>query len=280
MRLTDIRNILHADVLYGEDLLDRQVKTGFACDLISEMLVHANSGTLLITSLTNPHVIHTAQVTDAAGVIFVGGKKPNLSMVSTANGSRVPLLATDHLTFKCCVLLSEQGIKEEERIPASVTEASGVNSKSEPRLIIEFAIHEKDFLMAGESASKTKKALQQLGLKGEAVKNTAIIVYEAAMNVVIHANHGQIKIVIVPEEVLVVTEDVGPGIPDIELAMEEGYSTAPNEIREMGFGAGMGLPNIKRCSDELKIRSESGVGTVLEARIHLRQKEDVRREEG
>jgi serine/threonine-protein kinase RsbT len=144
-----------------------------------------------------------------------------------------------------------------------------------PRLVIEFAIDEKDFLMAGESASKTKKALQQLGLKADVVKNTAIIVYEAAMNVVIHASHGRLKVVIVPEEVFVLTEDVGPGIPDIELAMQEGYSTAPYEIREMGFGAGMGLPNIKRCSDELKITSEPGVGTVLKARIFLAGKSET-----
>ena len=153
-----------------------------------------------------------------------------------------------------------------------MTDASATSGG--PRLVIEYVINEKDFLMAGESASKTKKALQQLGLRAEVVKNTAIIVYEAAMNVVIHANHGQLRIVIVPEEVFVLTEDVGPGIPDIDLAMQEGYSTAPHEVREMGFGAGMGLPNIKRCSDELKIKSEPGVGTVLEARIYLRQKED------
>jgi len=149
----------------------------------------------------------------------------------------------------------------------------------DPRLVIEYAIDEKDFLMAGESASKTKKALQQLGLKPEVVKNTAIIVYEAAMNVVIHANHGRLKITIVPGEVFILTEDVGPGIPDIDLAMQEGYSTAPQEIREMGFGAGMGLPNIKHCSNDLKIKSEPGVGTTLEARIYLTQKEDVRRDE-
>ena len=156
------------------------------------------------------------------------------------------------------------------------TPASG----NDPRFVIEYAINEKDFLVAGESASKTKKALQQLGLKPEVVKNTAIIVYEAAMNVVIHANHGRIKITIVPGEVFILTEDVGPGIPDIDLAMQEGYSTATQEIREMGFGAGMGLPNIKHCSNDLKIKSEPGVGTTLEARIYLTQKEGVRRDEG
>jgi len=150
---------------------------------------------------------------------------------------------------------------------------------NDPRLVIEYVINEKDFLVAGESASKTKKALQQLGLKAEVVKNTAIIVYEAAMNVVIHANRGMLRIVIVPGEVLVLTEDVGPGIPDIDLAMQEGYSTATEEIREMGFGAGMGLPNIKQCSDDIKIKSKPGVGTTLEARIYLTQKGGIRREE-
>jgi serine/threonine-protein kinase RsbT len=152
-----------------------------------------------------------------------------------------------------------------------VTEAS--SQGGDPRLVLEFVIHEKDFLVAGESASKTKKALQQLGLRAEAVKNSAIIVYEAAMNVVIHANHGRLRVTIVPDEVVILTEDVGAGIPDIDLAMEEGYSTAPYEVREMGFGAGMGLPNIKRCSNEMKIRSEPGVGTVLEARNYLRTKD-------
>jgi anti-sigma regulatory factor (Ser/Thr protein kinase) len=136
---------------------------------------------------------------------------------------------------------------------------------------MEFTINEKDFLVAGESAAKTKKALQQLGLRPDIVKNTAIIVYEAAMNVVIHAIHGKLAVTIVPEQVLIKAEDVGPGIPDIDLAMQEGYSTAPHEVREMGFGAGMGLSNIKQCSDEMTIKSETGIGTVLEARIFMKK---------
>ena len=139
-----------------------------------------------------------------------------------------------------------------------------------PRLVMEFIIPEKDFLLAGEAASKTKKALQQLGLREDVVKNAAIIVYEAAMNVVIHGHSGKLKIVIIPKEVSIISEDKGAGIPDIELAMQEGYSTAPLEVREMGFGAGMGLPNIKMCSDHLTIKSEPGVGTLLEATISLR----------
>lgn len=146
----------------------------------------------------------------------------------------------------------------------------------EPRFQLDYPINEGDFLAAGESASKTKKALQQLGLRPEVVKNAAIIVYEAAMNIVIHASSGRLKVVIVRDEVVIRAEDTGPGILDIELAMQEGYSTAPHEIREMGFGAGMGLANMKHCSDELLVESEPGVGTILEARIHLGQKESPR----
>ena len=151
-----------------------------------------------------------------------------------------------------------------------MTPTSG--SQHRPRLTMEFRICEKDFLVAGESASKTKKALQQLGLPHDTVKNAAIIVYEAAMNVVIHATFGRLRVIIVPDEVLILTDDAGVGISDIDLAMQEGYSTAPAEVQAMGFGAGMGLPNIKHCSDDLKIRSVPGVGTVLEARIYLGKK--------
>jgi predicted transcriptional regulator len=115
MTLREVQTILGAEVLYGEQLLDREVKTGFACDLISDMLAFASSDTLLITTLTNPHVIHTAEVMDAVGVIFVGGKKPDPTVMQQANGKRIPLLSTDLLIFKCCGLLFQNGIQGTRR---------------------------------------------------------------------------------------------------------------------------------------------------------------------
>lgn len=141
-----------------------------------------------------------------------------------------------------------------------------------PHIKLEFKIEEKDFFMAGESASRVKKTLQQLGLPQDIIKKIAIIIYEAAMNVSIHGNHGVLRIFIDPETILIETEDEGAGIPDIELAMKEGYSTASYEVREMGFGAGMGLPNINQCSDELHIDSKVGVGTKLQAKVFLNKK--------
>lgn len=145
------------------------------------------------------------------------------------------------------------------------------NQNTGPRLELLFKVRDEDFIVAGEAASRTKKALQQLGLKQEIVKNIAIVVYEAAMNIVIHANHGEIQVIIVPEHVTIVAQDEGGGIPDLDLAMQEGYSTAPDEVREMGFGAGMGLPNIKHCSDSLNIETRAGIGTTLKAKIYLHQ---------
>jgi predicted transcriptional regulator len=111
MTLKDVRDILDAEVLCGEQKLDREVETAFACDLISEMLAFASSGTLLITSLKNPHVIHTAEVMDAVGVVFVGGMQPNLEAMKQMNASRIPLLATELHIFKCCGLLFQNGVK-------------------------------------------------------------------------------------------------------------------------------------------------------------------------
>jgi serine/threonine-protein kinase RsbT len=142
-----------------------------------------------------------------------------------------------------------------------------------PQITLQFKIGEKDFFVAGESASRVKKTLQQLGLRQEVIKKVAIIIYEAAMNVAIHANRGTIDVHIDPEAIHVQTEDEGPGIPDVDLAMQEGYSTASYEVREMGFGAGMGLPNIKHCADEMNIKTTVGTGTVVRAKVFLAQRD-------
>lgn len=127
----------------------------------------------------------------------------------------------------------------------------------------------RDFLKAGEAASRVKKALQALGLSPAVVRRSSICAYEAEMNIIIHAYEGSLSLKVTPEAVTLLAEDTGPGIPDIDLAMQEGYSTAPDEVREMGFGAGMGLPNIKKCADELTISSTVGEGTRVKIVINL-----------
>ncbi|HHV61260.1 MAG TPA: anti-sigma regulatory factor [Firmicutes bacterium] len=122
-----------------------------------------------------------------------------------------------------------------------------------------------DFAAAGEAATKIKRALKQIGVDAQTTRRAAIIAYEAEMNIIIHAYRGTLQARVSPEGIEILAEDEGPGIPDIELAMQEGYSTAPEKIREMGFGAGMGLPNMKKFSDEFHITSEVGKGTRVRA---------------
>lgn len=125
------------------------------------------------------------------------------------------------------------------------------------------------FVLAGEASSNLKKVLKQLGLPSDIIRKIAIAMYEAEINMVIHANGGIIDVDISPEKVYLALKDTGPGIPDIDRAMQEGYSTATAEVRDLGFGAGMGLPNIKKNSDFLKISSEVGVGTTVEIEVKL-----------
>lgn len=132
-----------------------------------------------------------------------------------------------------------------------------------------FVIPADDFTVAGEASSSVKKMLIQLGVDPQKVKKTAISMYEAEINAVIHANGGIASVEIDKNKVSIRIQDKGPGIPDLELAMKEGYTTAPDVIREMGFGAGMGLPNIKRYADLLEIKTEVGKGTTVEITVYL-----------
>lgn len=126
-----------------------------------------------------------------------------------------------------------------------------------------FEIESSDLSAAGEASSAVKKKLAQLGINPQTIRRAAVSMYEAELNVVIHANGGNAEIIIFENSIEIIICDTGPGIPDIELAMQEGYSTAPDKVREMGFGAGMGLPNMKRHADKLTITSELGKGTCV-----------------
>ena len=126
-----------------------------------------------------------------------------------------------------------------------------------------------DFTRAGEASGKFKKVLKQVGFDAEVIRRVTIAMYEAEINMVIHAHGGVIDAEITTEKIELRFRDKGPGIPNVELAMKEGYSTAPDNVRSLGFGAGMGLPNIKKYTDELKIDTEIGVGTTVYIAVNI-----------
>jgi serine/threonine-protein kinase RsbT len=124
---------------------------------------------------------------------------------------------------------------------------------------------------AGKISTEIKMVLKELGINSEIVRRVAIACYEAEMNVVMYARRAAMIFKLTPDMIQIIVDDEGPGIPDIELAMKEGFSTATPEMRELGFGAGMGLPNIKKNSDQFKIESTLGKGTKLNIRINIKQ---------
>lgn len=133
----------------------------------------------------------------------------------------------------------------------------------------EYEVDGEDFTRAGEASSSLKQKLKQMNLSPDIIRRCAIALYEGEINMVIHAYGGTINVDIYPDKILMVLKDKGPGIPDIDLAMQEGYSTANEEVLNLGFGAGMGLPNMKRSSDEMHIDTELNVGTTVTMTIHF-----------
>lgn len=132
-----------------------------------------------------------------------------------------------------------------------------------------YEISGTDFSRAGEASSSFKTVLKQLGISSEIIRKVAISMYEAEINTVIHGGGGECRAEITDKSIVITFLDNGPGIKDIELAMQEGYSTASDHIREMGFGAGMGLPNIKKYTDNLHIYTKPGEGTTVVLTINL-----------
>ncbi|MDO4294565.1 MAG: ATP-binding protein [bacterium] len=139
----------------------------------------------------------------------------------------------------------------------------------EEQILLSYVVPHDDFTRAGEASSDVKAKLKMLGADPAVVRKVAIAMYEGEINMVIHAKGGKIEVEISPEKVKMILADVGPGIPDIELAMKAGYSTAPDEVRSLGFGAGMGLPNMKKYSDDMKIETELGVGTTITMIVNM-----------
>lgn len=142
---------------------------------------------------------------------------------------------------------------------------------NENTIVMTYEVPADDFTRAGEASSSVKSKLKKMGVNPETIRKVAIAMYEGEINMVIHAFGGKIDVIVSPEEIEMILKDQGPGIEDIELAMQAGYSTAPDNIRSLGFGAGMGLPNMKKYTDEMVVESELGVGTTVRMKVKINE---------
>ncbi len=134
-----------------------------------------------------------------------------------------------------------------------------------------FDVNGDNFTSAGEASVKVKKLLRQLNIAPDTIRRVSIAMYEGEINMVIHANGGDADVLVYPDKIQIILKDTGPGIANVDLAMQEGFSTAKDNVRSLGFGAGMGLPNMKRYTDSMNIDTQVGVGTTVTMEVLIPQ---------
>jgi len=268
MKLGEILRLLDAEMISGrEDQLETEIGSACGSDLMSDVLAFGRSGQILLTGLANAQSIRTANIIGAKAVVYIRGKRPDAEALELARLKKIPVLATRRMMFESCGVLFQNGLTgahlPDETGPAPEPRDNESFSRS-------FEIVGRNFSRAGHASTTIKEILEDIGIDPAVIVRTSIASYEAEMNVVMFAERGVMTLEVTPDQVFLRVQDKGPGISNIRLAMQEGYSTATREMREMGFGAGMGLPNIKKNADRFDIFSEAGKGTSLEIYFDLR----------
>jgi anti-sigma regulatory factor (Ser/Thr protein kinase) len=260
-----IKDALEASVIEGEDRLDATVDHVYASDLMSDVLAFGRSNSILLTGLATQQAVISAHMAEFKGVVFIRGKKPKDGSQNFARENHLVLLSTELDMYDSCIRIDSV---QKERYQESNTGL--VVPKTEQMLLShEFFVQGSDFTNAGMASTQVKSILKKIGFDPKLVRRVAISTYEGEMNVVMHAQRAKVNLSITSRLIEVVIDDEGKGIPDVQLAMQEGFTTATEEMRAMGFGSGMGLPNIKKNSDELQIKSEVGKGTRLQMRFFI-----------
>ena len=255
---------LDATVLAGKDRLDADIDTIYASDLMSDVLAFGEPHSLLLTGLANQHAVISAQMAEFDGVVLVRGKRPRDSSVQIAEKGGLILLTTKYDMYEACVRIHQSHNGAGAPAPAVTSEPD-----RDILLTREFVIEGSDFTSAGMVSTEGRATLKKIGFDRDFIRRIAISMYEAEMNVVMHANDGRVQLEVTPADVTIEIEDRGKGIEDIEQAMQPGFTTSTDEMRALGFGAGMGLPNIKKNTDEFDIQSTVGEGTTLRMKWHV-----------
>ncbi len=264
VKIKKIKDVLEAEVIVGEDKLDVDVKYIYASDLMSDVLAFGKPNSILLTGLASQQAIISAHMAEFDAVVLIRGKKTKDGSEKFARDKQIVLLSTKLDMYDACLRI---GLDSKIAIPESPK--VGEQPRDDIILSHEFVIDGNDFANAGLASTEVKSVLKKIGLDPVLVRRVAISTYEGEMNVVMHATRGTVKLSVSPEFIQVIIKDVGKGIPDIKLAMQEGFTTATEEMRAMGFGSGMGLPNIKKNSDELDVSSEVGKGTCLKIKFYI-----------
>ncbi|MCX6825979.1 MAG: ATP-binding protein [candidate division Zixibacteria bacterium] len=259
-----IKEALGASVIESEDRLDTVVEHIYASDLMSDVLAFGKPNSILLTGLATQQAVISTYMAEFKGVVFIRGKRPKDGSLKFAKDNHLILLSTELDMFEACVRIDAFSKGRLLKPGTGVVE-------EKPAMLLnhELFINGSDFANAGMVSTEVKSILKKIGFDPKLIRRVAISTYEGEMNVVMHAIRARVTLAVTPKVIEVVIDDEGKGIPDVEQAMQEGYTTATEEMRAMGFGSGMGLPNIKRNSDELVIKSAIGKGTILQMKFFI-----------
>jgi len=263
--MSKVRGVLRLNRISGIPVIDKGKLVGVICveDLVNWLMARADNCSVeekmsknVVTLYTDEPLIHAINKLEQYGFF-------HFPVLERSNGELVGTITREGI-IRGLLKKLEIDYREEEIRHYRASHVFEDMIADKTSLIFQYYVVGQDFNRAGESASALKKTLKRLGTHPEIVRRAAIAVYEAEMNLVIFARSGEIIVKVDPNQIRIEVEDSGPGIPDIEKAMQPGYSTAPDWVRELGFGAGMGLNNIKKCVDEMNVTSTVGKGTRVE----------------
>jgi serine/threonine-protein kinase RsbT len=260
-----LKEVLEAELFVGEDFLDTKVSGIYASDLMSDVLAYGKPGSCLLTGLNSMQTAISSHMADFKAIVFLRGKQPHEDVCRFARSEKIAVLSTRADMYEACIKIAAMNGRLGETV-----EKPEPTEEDENAARHEFFIDGSDFASAGLVSTRIKTILKEIGYDMQLIRRIAISIYEGEMNVVMHAIRASVSLSAGDREISVVIDDEGKGIPDIEKAMQPGYSTATEEQRAMGFGAGMGLPNIAKNADEFKISSQVGRGTRLEMKFFVK----------
>lgn len=265
LNLRAIKDVLQASLVTGTDQLDTAVHEIYASDLMSDVLAFGKPHSILLTGLATQQAVISAHMAEFMGVVFIRGKLPKDGSAGFAQNHHLVLLSTGLDMYEACARIESlrRGNPPNSELETISPPATDVLLRQD------FCIEGTDFANSGVVSTQVKSILKTIGFDSKLIRRVAISTFEAEMNVVMHAKRAKVNLAVTPQLIELVIDDEGKGIPDVALAMQEGFTTATEEMRAMGFGSGMGLPNIRRNADELEVTSDVGKGTTLQMRFFV-----------
>jgi len=275
-RMSDLRRILQEKRISGMPVVDEDRLIGVISieDLIKCLMEGRIDDTIAEWMNKDVKVVYADETVIQAIVKFNKSGFGRFPVIERGSEKLTGILTKGNIIRGLLKRLESSYLEEEiHRIRASHIFEDLI--ADEVSLNFSYNVEGKDFNKAGTASTSFKKTLNRLGISPQITRRVSIATYEAEINIVVYTGGGKIIATVKPDRITVVAGDSGPGIPDIQLAMKPGYSTAPEWVRELGFGAGMGLCNIKKCTDEMNLTSEVGKGTILKFVVYLDGKDTL-----